>query len=236
MSESRDFYALIPARGGSERIPGKNLRPLGGKPLIAHTIEAARAAKAVDRVVVSTDSDEIADVAVKFGAEAPFRRPKEISGTRATELEFLDHALDWFRDRGGGEPRYIVLLYPTSPFRTAGSIDRAIAEIERHPDADALRSVRLCSEHPSKMWKIADGRLRPLIEEADTNVHARAYQSLPEVYVQNASIYIIKTTTIRNLRTSVGNRVIPFVMDESESVDVNTPLDFQRAEALLHGR
>ena len=152
-----DVLALVPARGGSERVPGKNLRLLQGRPLIAHTVEAALAASSVDRVVVSTDSLDIAAAAREAGAEVPFLRPAGIARSTSTEMEFLLHALDWFGDHECWEPHLLAILYPTSPLRTAVSIDAAVSAMNDHPEADSLRSVRLCSEHPYKMWVEQDG-------------------------------------------------------------------------------
>lgn len=229
-----DVLALIPARGGSERVPGKNVRLLGGKPLIAHTVEAALAASAIDRVIVSTDSPEIADAARAAGAEVPFMRPEAIAGSTSTEMEFLLHALDWLRDHEGWEPELLAILYPTSPLRGSASIDAAVRLLQEHPEADSLRSVRLCSEHPYKMWTEEGGYLKPFVSRPGMpNAHTLAYKMLPTVYIQNASIYITRPRTIREKGSPTGDVIVPFVMNEVESVDVNTPLDFALAEMLL---
>lgn len=228
------ILGLIPARGGSRRIPMKNIKPLNGRPLVAYTIETARACKALSRIVVSTDSDEIAEVAARWGAEVPFRRPAALATAEATELELFDHALGWFHTHEGYVPDLIVLLYPTSPFRRAESIERAVQEMLKHPEADSLRSVRACSEHPYKMWTLGDGYLRPFVRDPQgTDQHTRSYHLLPEVYIQNASIYITRPATITAKRSTTGDLVIPFVMDEMESIDINTPLDFRLAELLM---
>jgi len=231
----REVMALIPARSGSERIKDKNIAALGGRPLIAYSIEAARGSRWITRVVVSTDSDAIAGVAEKAGAEVPFLRPKEISSSTSTELEFFLHALEWLKTREDYSPEIIVELFPTAPFRRSETIDRAIQMMFDHPEADSLRSVKLCSEHPYKMWEI-DGRgyLRPLFKKDDTNVQTLAYKLLPKIYVQNANIYITKPETIFSKGSPVGDVVIPFIMSEEESVDINTPLDLFVAEAMLH--
>ncbi len=229
-----DVLALVPARGGAERVPGKNVRLLKGRPLIAHTVEAALAASNVDRVVVSTDSPDIAAAAREAGAEVPFMRPAGIAASTSTEMEFLLHALDWFRDHEDWEPDLLAILYPTSPLRTAASIDAAVGVLHDHPEADSLRSVRLCSEHPYKMWVDVGGYLKPFVKVDDmANAHTLAYQMLPTVYVQNASIYITRPRTIREKQSPTGDIIVPFVMDEIESVDINTPLDFALAELFM---
>lgn len=227
------ILSFIPARAGSKRVENKNLRPLAGKPLIAYTIEAAKRSRTINRIVVSTDSEEIAAVAKQFGAEVPFLRPKEISQSDSTEMQFFEHALDWFLENENYEPDLIVLLYPTSPFRKTESIDRAIEEMLRHPEADSLRSVRLCSEHPYKMWVTEEGYLAPFVKGEDPNIHTFSYQLLPTVYIQNACIYITKPSTIRTKKNPTGDTIIPFIMDEMESVDINTPLDFKVAEIMI---
>lgn len=228
-----NILALVPARAGSKRIPNKNIKLLNGKPLIAYTIEAAQKSKYINRIIISTDSKEIAKVARKYEAEAPFLRPKKISQANSTEMEFFTHALNWFQKNENYEPDLIVLLYPTSPFRKSESIDRAIKEMLNHSEADSLRSIKLCSEHPYKMWVIENGYLKPLVKGKDPNIHTLSYCLLPIVYIQNASIYITKPSTIRNKKSPTGDIIIPFIMDEIESIDINTPSDFQLAETII---
>src|SRR3989304_136393 len=224
------ILAFLPARGGSKRIPNKNIKLLNGKPLIVYTIEAAKGSNHINRIVVSTDSEEIATIAKQYGAEVPFLRPKEISQSDSTEMQFFEHALNRFEKHEQYEPDLIVLLYPTSPFRKPASIDRAIEEMLKHPEVDSLRSLRLCSEHPYKMWVIENVYLKPFVKGENPNIHTLSYHLLPTVYVQNASIYITKLSTIKNKKSPTGDVVIPFIMDETESIDINTSLDFQFAE------
>lgn len=232
----REVLALIPARAGSQRVKSKNIRKLAGKPLIAYTIEAALKAKRVDRVVVSTDSERIAKVARSLGAEAPFLRPNEIAGSASTELEFHLHALEWLAKHENYVPELIVNLYPTSPFRKAVTIDAAIDFIRRHPEADSLRSVRKCSEHPYKMWKKTGNKtyLEPFVPSKKRGSQTLSYHLLPEVFIQNASIYITRPTTLFKQGSTTGKKVLCFEMSERESVDINTPLDFLFAESLLN--
>ncbi len=227
------ILAFIPARAGSKRIPQKNIRPLAGKPLIAYTIEAAKKSKYINRIVASTDSKKIAKIARQYGAETPFLRPKSISQASSTEMEFFLHALDWFQKNENYKPDLIVLLYPTAPFRKPESIDKAIEEMIQHSEADSLRSIKLCSEHPYKMWVIEKGYLKPFVKTKDPNVHTFSYHLLPTTYIQNANIYITKPTTIKKKKSYIGDIVIPFIMDETESIDVNTPLDFEFAEMIM---
>ncbi len=229
--------ALIIARGGSQRVPNKNIRPLGGRPLLAYSIEAARRSRYVNRVVISTDSDAIAEAAVREGAEAPFRRPVEISQGHSTELEAVGHALGWLRDRESYEPDVVVLLRPTSPFRTAATIDRGVELLLDDPDAHCVRTVTLCSEHPHKMWVMdRDGRrIRSFVplEQKLPEAHTLSYHLLPAVYVQNASMDVLRPSNIWDLRSTTGSEIIPLVMDELESIDINSELDFALAEVAM---
>lgn len=229
------ILAFIPARGGSVRIPKKNIKLFGGKPLIYYTIECAKKSKYINRIIVSTDDKEIMNVARRCGAEVPFVRPKEISGSDSTELEVFDHALKWLRDNQGYVPDIIVKLFATSPFRRIESVDRAIKLLLSHPVADSVRSVKLCSEHPYKMWTLKRGWLNHFIpvEQKPPQGHTLSYHLLPKVYIQNASIDVLRTSNILKKRSITGNRILPYIMDELESIDINTPLDFLFGEEII---
>ncbi|MDD2689539.1 MAG: acylneuraminate cytidylyltransferase family protein [Candidatus Omnitrophica bacterium] len=237
MRNKLNIMCLILARAGSQRVPNKNIKILGTRPLIAYAIECAKKSKYVSRIIVSTDSDEIAGVAEKFGAEAPFRRPTQISKADSTELDAFIHALNWLKENQNYVPDLIVKLFPTSPFRKAESVDKAIELLLAEPQADSVRSVRLCSEHPHKMWTIDQkmNRLRSFIplEEKRPEAHTLSYQVLPEVFVQNACIDVVRTSVIFKKNSITGTEIIPFVMEEVESLDINTPLDFKFAELLM---
>ena len=147
-SSTSGVLGLVPARGGSKGIPRKNLIPVGGLPLIAHTILAARKSRSLDRVIVSTDDDEIAEVAERFGAEVPFRRPPEFAEDLTPDLPVFLHALEWLDRHEGYKPDLIAHLRPTSPLRTAQHIDEAVSILRGRPDADSVRSVTVPSENP----------------------------------------------------------------------------------------
>lgn len=227
------ILALIPARSGSKRVKNKNIRPLAGKSLIAYTIEAAKKSQLINRIIVSTDSKEIAKIAQKHGAEVPFLRPAEISQDDSTEYQYYSHALNWLKENEWYEPDLIVNLYPTSPLRKPETIDKAIKRLLAHPEADSLRSVKKATQHPYKMWRIVGEYLEPLTPSKNNNLHTFSIQLFPEIYIQNSSIYIIKTKSFYQYRATIGNVILSFEMDEEESLDVNTELDFQVAEKLL---
>lgn len=227
------ILCLIPARAGSKRVKDKNSRNLAGIPLIAHTIEAAKGSKYITRVLVSTDSPEIVRISQQYGVKVPFLRPAELASDNSTEFEFHGHALEWLKVNEGYEPDIIVNLYPTTPFRSTASIDSAIEKIMGCPDADSLRSVKKCTEHPYKMWFVEGSYLQPFVNTEDTGMHASAYHLLPAVFVQNASIYITKPATIKAYGNTIGKKVLSFVMNDHESIDINNEMDFLLAEHIV---
>ncbi len=206
------ILCLILARSGSKRIPGKNIVDLAGKPLIAYTIECAKRSRYINRIIVSTDDKKIARIAQDYGAEVPFMRPSEISQDDSTELDAFKHALVWLKENEGYEPDLIVKLFPTSPFRTTKSVDAAIKLLIDNPDADSVRSVRLCAEHPYKMWSIENSRLKSLIplEQKPKEAHTLSYQVLPKVYIQNASIDVTRTSNVWQKNSVTRTEIVPF--------------------------
>ncbi len=210
-----EVLALIPARGGSRGIPRKNLLMVAGKPLIAHSIEHARASGLVTRTIVSTDDAEIADVARRYGAEVPMMRPAEFAGDRSTDLDVFRHALGWLREHEGYACDAVVHLRPTAPVRRVALVDAAVAMLLASPAADSLRSVSLPGQTPYKMWRLSDGWLRPLVElEGIVEAHSRPRQELPPVYWQNGYVDVIRPRTILTLGTMAGHHVLPFVIDD----------------------
>jgi len=229
------ILGLILARGGSVRVPRKNIRELAGRPLIYYIIQTARMSRYINRVIVSTDDEEIAEVARRFGAEVPFYRPKELAKEDSPEFDAIEHALNWLRDNEGYVPDLVVKLFPTSPFLRPETVDRAIETMLANPDADSLRSVRPCKEHPFKMWVIEGNRLRSFVppDRKPKDAHSLPYQVLPKVYIQNACIDVIRPANIWEKRSVTGDEILPFVMDELESFDINTELDFLVAEEIM---
>jgi CMP-N,N'-diacetyllegionaminic acid synthase len=226
--------ALIPARAGSERVPGKNVRDLARHPLIAYSIAAAREADVFDAVIVSTDSDEIAAVAEAHGAEVPGLRPAELATATSPDIEWVRHVMAGLAERGC-RPELFSLLRPTSPFRGAQTIRRAHQQlIALGEKADSLRAVQLCREHPGKMWVIEEELMQPLLDQpAEVPYHSRQYQSLPRVHVQNSSLEIAWTRALAEHDSISGERVAPFLTDELEGFSIDYPDDWRRAEELV---
>jgi CMP-N,N'-diacetyllegionaminic acid synthase len=222
--------ALIPARAGSERVPGKNVRPLAGHPLLAYSIAAALESGLFEQVVVSTDSDEIASVATRYGAEIPELRPAALGTATSPDIEWVQHML-------GVLPGYELfsLLRPTSPFRGAETIRRAWdLFIAQEPPADSIRAVELTRQHPGKMWVLDGDLMRPLLDQTPSEVptHSRQYKSLPKVYVQNSSLEIA-WTRITGDGEIAGQRVMPFFTEGHEGLTIDYEDDWVLAERLV---
>ena len=235
--ERRDapsVVALIPARQGSKRVPGKNVRRLNGHPAIAYTIAPAVESGVFDVVLVSTDSEEIADIARHYGAEVPFLRPAAFAGDTSPDIEWLQHMLGELRRQGRNWDCF-SLLRPTSPFRSADTIRRAWARFEAQQGVDSLRAVEKCTQHPGKMWILRGDRMMPLLPfgNGDQPWHSTPYQALPPVYVQNASLEIAWTHVVFEQRTIAGNVIVPFVTEGYEGFDINDRYDWIIAEQLL---
>jgi CMP-N-acetylneuraminic acid synthetase len=223
-----NYYAIIPARGGSKRLPRKNIALLNRKPLIAYTIEAAISSKKLTRSIVSTDDEEIASVAKQFGAEVPFLRPTELAQDKSSVLDALNHALAHL-ERQGDRIDALVLLQPTSPFRTGKHIDEAIALFESS-DADTVTAVCHAREHPYYAWTIEDDRLRPFFS-LEKQMTAR--QDLPPAFVENGSIYVVKRTVLAK-NTLYGHNILPYMMSSATAIDIDTFDDLHWAEYILN--
>lgn len=229
-----NIIALIPARSGSKRVSDKNVRRLGGHPLIAYTIAAARASGTFAAVVVSTDSEHYARIARHYGAEVPFLRPAAIAQATSPDIEFVEHALRCLRERGRDYSCFSILR-PTSPFRLPETIRRAWTAFRREQGVDSLRAVEKCKQHPGKMWIVRGTRMTPLLplSPPEQPWHSSQYASLPEVHVQNASVEIAWSRVVADYRTIAGNVLMPFFTEGYEGFDVNDAEDWWYAEHLI---
>lgn len=226
----KNALALVPARGGSQRVPGKNILPLAGRPLIAYTIDAARASGVFTDVIVSTDSEEIAEVARAWGATVPSLRRQEISTSTSPDIEWVLEAMT------GRTEDAFAILRPTSPFRTGDTIRRAWNELLAAGDtADSIRAVERVRQHPGKMWVIDGPLMRPLLDETTNGTpwHSMQYQALPEIYVQNSSLEIAWRHVLEGEAPTIsGQRVLPFLTEGLEGFTIDYPEDMARAESL----
>ena len=232
--KKKTIVALIPARSGSKRVPDKNVRLLAGHPLIAYSIAAALQSRVFKTVMVSTDSERYADIARYYGAEVPFLRPAAIAGDISPDIEWVLHTLNQLRDLGQQTDCFSILR-PTSPFRLPETIRRAWQEFLAQEGVDSLRAVEKCQQHPGKMWIVRGKRMLPLLPmgPAEQPWHSSQYPSLPEVYVQNASLEIARTEVVFEARTIAGNVVMPFLTEHYEGFDVNSNYDWDLAEHLV---
>jgi N-acylneuraminate cytidylyltransferase len=226
--------ALIPARAGSKRVPGKNVRRLGAHPVLAYTIAAARASGVFDAIVVSTDSDQYADIARHYGAEVPFLRPAEMAAELSPDIEWLEYTLARLQSEGRDFAAF-SLLRPTSPFRQGTTIATAWEQFRSAAGVDSLRAVEKCQQHPGKMWVVRGERMTPLLPlgPATQPWHSTAYQALPEIHVQNASLEIAWSRVVSQTRTISGHVLMPFFMPEHEGFDINNSIDWEAAVHLL---
>ena len=226
------IIALIPARAGSKRIPNKNIRSLQGHPLLAYTMTAAISSKIFSDIIVSTDSEEIATIARKYGAKVPFLRSSAYAGDNSPDIEWIHELLTKL------EPNFdcFSILRPTSPFRQSTTIQRAWGEFLAHQqDIDSLRAVEKCKQHPAKMWTIDNQLMTPVLK-GNTNQapwHSSPYQALPPIYVQNASLEIAWCRVVLDNYSITGDKVMPFLTQGYEGVDINDEKDWWYVEYLI---
>ena len=232
--------AIIPARGGSKGIPHKNIRPFAGYPLIAYSIAAGLQANSVTRVIVTTDDEEIAEVARVFGAEIPFLRPAELAQDRTLDLPVFQHALNWLAEHEDYHPQAIVHLRPTTPVRPPDLVDRSVSLLLAHPEADSVRGITTAHQNPYKMW-LMDGEDKPIRPLTSVPGIDEAYnsprQALPSAFTHTGLIDIIRPTTILELNSMSGRTILPILFDPAYDADLDTPRDWKYAEQrVLHDR
>ena len=226
------IVAIIPARSGSKGVPHKNIRELGGYPLIDWTIKACLKSRLIDRVIVSTDSDDYAQIAIKLGAEVPFLRPSEISGDNSTDYDFILHCLDWLKCHGC-EPDLLIHMRPTTPFRVPAVIDEAIEAFLGNPCATALRSVHQMPESAYKTFEIAQtGQLKRLgLDSTALDAANNARQEFPSTYQANGYVDVLSSHYIRSHALIHGDFVMPFITPVV--VEVDTEDDFALLEFIV---
>ncbi|HEC27141.1 MAG TPA: acylneuraminate cytidylyltransferase family protein [Gammaproteobacteria bacterium] len=226
-----ETIAIVPARGGSKSIPKKNIKDFCDKPLIAYSIEVAQACPSITRTIVSTDSEEIAEIAKSYGAEVPFIRPKEFAQDATLDYPVFRHCLEWLRDNENSIPEMVVQLRPTSPIRDVETIERGIAMLRDHPTADCVRAICEPSQNPYKMWTLnKEGYVEPLIK---TNIHEQynqPRQALPVVYWQNGYLDVIRAKTILEKGSMSGDAVMGLVLSPDYVFDIDNDMTFEFAE------
>ncbi|MBA4400087.1 MAG: cytidylyltransferase, partial [Anaerolinea sp.] len=227
--------AVIPARGGSKGVPRKNIRMVGGKPLIAYTIDAALAVKnRLHRLIVSTDDAEIAAMAQDYGAEVPFMRPVDLGGDKVPMVPVLKHAIQTIEELDGIKLEWVLLLQPTCPFRAPEDILAAL-ELAAAGGCDSVISVvRVLAHHPILMKKIENDRLLPFMIEEIEGTRRQDYN--PPAYMRNGSIYLTRRDNLMNNNSIWGKVIRPYIMPEERSVNVDSEMDMKLVEFMLQDR
>lgn len=224
------MLAVIPARGGSKGLPGKNIKELTGKPLIAYTIKAAIDSNIFTKVIVSTDSREIADIAVSYGAEIPFLRPKEIAGDLTSSDDVILHALQYYQKQGIIYDE-VCKLQPTSPLRNSGHLKESY-KLFNEKKADFLVSVCECEHSP--LWAGTIGEDLRLDNFISDDVKRACRQELPTYYRLNGAIYMGKTLCFYESKSFLGKNSVAYIMSQEDSIDIDSELDFIIAETIIN--
>ena len=227
-----EVLAIIQARGGSKGIPRKNVKLLGGHPLIAYSIVAAQRSPSISRFIVSTDDDEIAQTARQYDAEVPFLRPVEYAQDQSKDIDVFTHALNWFEKHEKYIPDVVVQLRPTCPFRPIGIIDESVKILFENPEASSVRSISIVDHTPYKMW-VKDretAKIRPLLESENREAYDMPRKSLPTVYSLNGIVDSIRLETIKKNNSMTGNKVYPLIVDRKYFIDIDENKDWELAE------
>jgi|TARA_B110000285_G_scaffold101025_1_gene115041 CMP-N-acetylneuraminic acid synthetase len=222
-----EILCIIPARSGSKGIHDKNIMDFKGKPLLAWSIEQAQNCKYNMKIIVSTDSQEYANIAIKYGAEVPFLRPNNISDDLSTDFEFINHCVEWLKNNENYNSDIILQLRPTSPTRKIEDINKALEIFIKNRDKfDSLRSVILFEKSPFKIYSLNDDKLIPLFNVINNiqEPYNQPRQILPQCYLHNGYIDILNTS-ILNENTINGKNILPFIMDEKNNVDIDNVKD-----------
>ena len=228
------ILTIIPARSGSKGIINKNIKNFNGKPLMVWSIEQALKSEYKDkmRIIVSTDSSEYSDIARRYGAETPFLRPIEISGDESTDYECMKHAIEYLKRNEDYVPDIILQLRPTQPCRKVKDIDRCLDLFIKHLDSyDSLRTIIEFEKSPYKMYTIENKILNPLYKEVNgiKEPYNQCRQALPKTYLHNGYIDLFKPSIISR-GTISGDRIYPYLMDKSNTIDIDTHDDWYKAE------
>jgi CMP-N,N'-diacetyllegionaminic acid synthase len=229
-----NILAIIPARGGSKGVPGKNLKKINDISLVGWSAIHAKESKLITRTIISSDSEAIIAEAVKHGAEAPFIRPAELAGDLVLDWPVFVHALDYLKNSENYIPDFVVHLRPTAPLRKQGWIDSAIQLLIDHPEADSVRSVSMPDKHPYRIFRIAaDGYLDPIMKAEHPTPYLLRRQDLPPMYYYNCVIDVTKPSTLYQKQSMTGDKLLPYIMNPDEVIDIDAPRDLEIASLMM---
>jgi len=229
-----NVLGLIPARGGSKGLPRKNILPLAGRPLLAHSIDHGIKSTYVNKIVCTTDDQEIADVAREHGAEVPFLRPAELATDDQDDSGFTTHAIQWLIDNEGWHADIVILLRPTSPIRGIDHIDKALETLYDNPDAHSIVSIVLAEKTPYKMFRQSTSKfLKPLLEHDQWEQINSARQVYPDVFVQNGIIHGMWADVALRDNSTLGYKVLPYYMGTEPILDIDSLDDFDSIAKLI---
>jgi len=236
--ENIKTIAIVGARSGSRSLEDKNIRSLLGKPLMAWVITAAKNAKLIDRVLVSTDSQKYADIAKEYGAEAPFLRPKEMATDSSHDLEYLTHALNWLKDNEGYVPDIVFKVSANCPLFKSEYFDQCVKLFIEDPVLDTVYPAFKADKHPYKMWKVENERLRPLFTPEATGFKEpfnMSRQLLPPVYI-HCGVFSLRYDTIMEMKATIGKEIGYIEIPPEDGFDIDNKVDLKLAEMLLKKR
>lgn len=231
MIKGAKILAIVLARGGSKGIPRKNIFPILGRPLIEYTIKEAKKSNFIDKIIVSTDDIEIAEIVKKYGIKVPFLRPKELAEDTTSSEDAILHAINWL-ESNGEDYDIVILLQPTSPLRRKDHIDRAIIEFLNDENANSLISVTNVRQYPHWMkMKTKNGYLKNFFNENNSNIRR---QDIPELLYPNGAIYLADVNCFKNSKSFTSGKVLPFFMEEKDSFDIDDYLDIKIIEMIMN--
>ncbi len=229
-----NVLGLVPARGGSKGLPRKNILPLAGRPLLAHSIDHGIKSKYVNKLVCTTDDEEIAELAREHGAEVPFIRPAALATDDQDDSGFTVHAIEWLRDNANWAADIVILLRPTSPIRDINDIDRALEILHQNPDAHSIVSIVLADKTPYKMFRQSTSKfLKPLIEHDQWEQMNSARQIYPDTFILNGIIHAMWADMAVRDHSTLGYKVLPYHMGNEPMLDIDSIEDFQNISKLL---
>jgi CMP-N-acetylneuraminic acid synthetase len=224
------ILGIITARGGSKGIPGKNIKPLCGKELIAYTIEVAKESKLLNHLIVSTDDEEIAKVSRKYGVDVPFMRPKELAEDSTAHVPVIQHAVKFFEKDQGIKIDYIVIFQPTSPFRIVEDIDKTVEKLIQSGADSAVTLVEVKENHPVKIKKLEGDRVLPYSVDEKEGMRR---QDFPLAYKRSGAVYAMKRETVMDKNLLYGEYVVGHVVPRERSLDIDEPFDWIKADYML---